>query len=142
MEVPQERSDVTRAAVVPGRCLGPSSARIRVVVYLHTLPFLPNALGDVMRPGTYYAIAGLLLAATVPMYVYMFRRARPVAVAAPAVVPVLRREGPRPVRLMPGEQCYAGVVFQVTGASAVQLFDAMGRPVPCVPTGIGRVGGG
>ena len=120
-----------RDLVVPGSFHPPHPG----VVYLHPLPFLPNAFGDVMRPGTYYVIAGLLVVATVPMYAYMFRHAGRSSVAVQPVRPAVHST--RPVRLMPGERCYSGFVFQLTAASAVQLFDAAGQPVACVVT-VGR----
>lgn len=95
-----------------------------------------------MKSWVYYLVAAALLLLTVPMYVYVFWHAGPGPASASAlpaartvVVPVLdvSRPEPRvwPVRLMPGEKCFAGLVFQVTKASSVQLFDAAGRPVTC-----------
>lgn len=105
-----------------------------------------------MRAGTYYAIASVLVLATLPMYRYIFQRAReldhpppaPLPLSTPAVRPValmeqppaavLASRPPSPVvgpALMPGEECHGGYVFLVNGTAYRQAVGADGRPVRC-----------
>lgn len=91
-----------------------------------------------MRNGTYYTIAALLVLATVPMYRYIFHRAReldrsPVPsvlyVASSQIVPEPATSGR--MLLMPGETCVGGVVVLVSGSTYTQTNGADGRPVRC-----------
>lgn len=104
-----------------------------------------------MRAGTYYAIAAVLVLVTLPMYRYIFQRAREldhpppasVPLAVPAVRPVALVEPPAPVladrppspvmgpALMPGEECHGGYVFLVNGTAYRQVVSAGVRPVRC-----------
>ena len=87
----------------------------------------------------YYALAALLVLATVPMYRYMYVASRPkLDLSAPAVmvrrvpvsVPVPVVEPLRRVPLLPGERCYGGVVILVNGQTYTQVSDVAG-PVRC-----------
>lgn len=105
---------------------------------------LRNFQGLSMRAGTYYAIAAVLVLATLPMYRYIFQHAReldrppPVAVPLPAPVEppasVLVARSPSPMAgpaLMDGEECHGGYVFLVSGTAYRQAVGAGGRPVRC-----------
>ncbi|MET4567822.1 hypothetical protein [Rhodanobacter soli] len=102
--------------------------------------------GGIMRAGTYYAIAAVLVLATLPMYRYIFQHAReldtPVSsavaiVQAPAVVLAARSAPPSSgPPLMPGEECHGGFVFLVDGSSYRQAVGVGGRPVRCDSRGL------
>jgi len=109
-----------------------------------------------MRAGSYYALAAVLVLATVPMYRYIFQHARELDRPVPAAVPVsahaLRavapveapaaflaaRSAPPPSGppLMPGEECHGGFVFLVDGSSYRQAVGVGGRPVRCDSRGL------
>lgn len=99
--------------------------------------------GGVMRAGTYYAIAAVLVLATLPMYRYIFQRAReldrpqssPVVQVLPVVVgtALSRVDQQTRVPLLPGELCEGGVVVLVSGNAYTQAVDASGHPVRCEP---------
>jgi hypothetical protein len=92
-----------------------------------------------MRAGGYYVVAGLLVLATVPMYRYIFQRARaldrspPAAVVSPPVVRTVVARVPqyRRIPLMAGERCVGGVLLTVSGSTYTQFSGADGRPVRC-----------
>lgn len=95
-----------------------------------------------MRAGTYYFLAGVLVLATLPMYRYIFKRARqldhqsPVHVAQqPRVlysyVPSKRVSAPTRTPLLPGELCEGGVVILVSGNTYTQALDVSGNAVRC-----------
>ena len=99
-----------------------------------------------MRASGYYVVAGLLVLATVPMYRYIFARARALDRQQPAAAiasrPVvsslppmaygsLEAETSARVPLLPDELCEGGVVILVTGSTYTQMADGQGRPSRC-----------
>ena len=92
-----------------------------------------------MRNGTYYAIAALLVLATVPMYRYIFHRARELDLPSPPSAVVYASSPPVAMSpasssrmpLLPGEICVGGVVVLVSGSTYTQTNGADGRPVRC-----------
>jgi hypothetical protein len=95
-----------------------------------------------MKAGTYYAIAAVLVLATLPMYRYIFARAREVdqsrvQLVEQASVRYVLREAqpgasyPSRVALLPGELCEAGVVVLASGNSYTQAVDSSGHAVRC-----------
>lgn len=99
--------------------------------------------GGIMRAGTYYVIAAVLVLATVPMYRYIFRRAHELDVPQAARIaersldPAVYVHQPsvdhQRVPLLPGELCEGGVVVLASGNSYTQAVDVSGHPVRCVP---------
>jgi hypothetical protein len=95
-----------------------------------------------MRAGSYYALAAVLVLATVPMYRYIFQRARELdrpqetrvvyAVSAPVsyVPPPPRPEARTPLALLPGELCEGGVVVIQNGNAYTQA-GSPGHPLAC-----------
>lgn len=95
-------------------------------------------------PIAYYALAGVLVLLTVPMYRVIFARAASQSVdPAPQIVPVSPVSAPSPVavaappvdlyryRLASDQRCYGGAVIQIRGNVYTQIGDAA-RPVHCV----------
>jgi hypothetical protein len=94
-----------------------------------------------MRAGTYYAIAAVLVLATVPMYRYIFQRARELdrpqassVVQVRTVEPVHavapRLDARSPLALLPGELCEGGVVV-IQNGNAYTLAGSPGHPLSC-----------
>lgn len=93
-----------------------------------------------MRAGTYYVISAVLVLATVPMYRYIFHRAR--QLDQPELVqsaPVAFSPEPRSTvdhrPLMRGEECHGGYVFFVNGSSYSQAFGPGHVAVRCDTAG-------
>ncbi|GGY20912.1 hypothetical protein GCM10008098_11980 [Rhodanobacter panaciterrae] len=94
-----------------------------------------------MRAGSYYALAAVLVLATVPMYRYIFQRSRelerplPRAVQVSDVSPLrdlpARIVEPSRMPLLPGESCMGGVVVLVSGTTYTNAVDGSGHAVRC-----------
>ena len=92
-----------------------------------------------MRHQTYYVIAALLVVMTIPMYRYIFARARELDQSATAPTsqptPVQHRYAPvatdQPPPLLAGETCRDGFVYLVDGADLREAKGYQGGPVLC-----------